>query len=378
MSTPIRTESVDALLDPARLPSFLDVTSPVTVESLDTLGYSGSDFFRVRIRGRGDPAGPWIVKRTVLADDWFSARTGDRVGREAAAVTAPELADIHRIFRLPYRAVAIETGTIALLMDDLSGCLLPDERTPLEAAAERSILDALADLHATFWASSALTELSWLHRPADFLHVMGPRGHDAPAAGGSARGVDEAVREGWKEALGQVGPAVRRALTRPAPEIAAGWGKLPHTLVHGDTKVANFALPAAGGVAVFDWAFVGRAPCTVDIGWYLAVNATRLAGTKEETLARYRALLEERLGRELDEPLWSALEEVGVVCGALMLLWSKGAALAAGREGAAVEWAWWHDRLERWVGRPRHAGSLADLTPPADDGPGSRPSLPPG
>jgi len=350
MSAPIRADSVDRLLDPEWLRSSLGTIGPLGVEPLDTLGYSGSDFFRVRTRGPDDSGGPWIVKRTVLSDDWFSARTGDRVGREAAAVTAPELADIHRIFRLPYRGVAMERGRIALLMDDLSGCLLPDERAPLEASAERSILDALAELHATFWASPALEELSWLHGPADFLHVMGPHGHGAPGAGGgSARGVDRAVREGWEAALARVSPTVRRAVTRPAPEIAAEWRHLPYTLVHGDTKVANFALPTEGVVAVFDWAFVGRAPCTVDIGWYLAVNATRLAGTKEETLAHYRALLEDRLGRRLEERLWSELEEAGVVCGALMLLWSKGAALAAGREGAAVEWGWWHERLERWA-----------------------------
>lgn len=349
MSVLIHAESVDQLLDPEWLRSSLGTDGSVAVEPLETLGYSGSDFFRVRPRGPAGSGGPWIVKRTVLADDWFSARTGDRVGRGAAAVTAPELADIHRIFRLPYRAVAMESGRTALLMDDLSGYLLPDERAPLEASVERSLLDVLAELHATFWASPALADLPWLHGLADFLHVMGPRGHDETVAGGSARGVDEAVRTGWKEALTRVDPTVRRALTRPASEIAAGWRTLPHTLVHGDTKVANFALPAEGGVGVFDWAFVGRAPCTVDIGWYLAVNATRLAGTKEETLILYRALLEERLGRRLEERLWGELEEAGVVCGALMLLWSKGAALAADRDGAADEWAWWCDRLERWA-----------------------------
>ncbi|MDX1579776.1 MAG: phosphotransferase, partial [Gemmatimonadota bacterium] len=143
------------------------------------------------------------------------------------------------------------------------------------------------------------------------------------------------------------------ALSRPAAEIAAPWAKLPHTLVHGDSKVANFAVLPGNRLCALDWAFVGRAPCTVEIGWYVAVNAPRLTGSKGDTFRRYRTLLEGHLGRALDDGLWERLEEAGVVCGARMLLWSKATAVAAGREGAEAEWAWWEARLERWAARSR-------------------------
>jgi hypothetical protein len=109
--------------------------------------------------------------------------------------------------------------------------------------------------------------------------------------------------------------------------------------------VANFALLADGRVAAFDWAMVGTGPCAIDVGWYLAVNASRLTGSKEEVLSRYRALLETALGHKLSAQLWSRLEDIAVVSGTRMLLWSKALGLDLARPGAAEEWKWWVDRL---------------------------------
>lgn len=344
-----RLSSVDSLLEADTLRSVLDVSGSVAVEALPTLGYSGSEFFRVTIEDPGSRPAAYVIKRTVLAEDWFSHRTRDSVGREAAVLTAPELAAIHQIFHLPYEAVAVEEDRFALLMRDVSDWLLPDERTALDRDDEDLTLGTLARLHATFWQSPELDELDWLHRPEDFLYVMGPHDHDreGPDAG-SARRVDELIRTGWTEALELLPDTIREALCRSASEIAATWSHLPATLIHGDTKVANFALLPGSRVCALDWAFAGRAPCTFEIGWYIAVNSSRLSGGKDLTLHRYRSLLEAELGEALDDVLWEELEEAGVVCGALMLLWAKGAAVAAGRPGAEAEWAWWEDRLAVW------------------------------
>ena len=91
-------------------------------------------------------------------------------------------------------------------------------------------------------------------------------------------------------------------LLRPAHELVDRLGSgLPRTLLHGDAKVANFALLPTG-VAAFDWSWVGAGPCTFDLGWYLAVNAGCLARPKEVVLSRYRALLEQELGNDFPEP----------------------------------------------------------------------------
>jgi hypothetical protein len=111
--------------------------------------------------------------------------------------------------------------------------------------------------------------------------------------------------------------------------------------------VANFALLADGTVAAFDWAVAGAGPCTIDVGLYLAVNASRLTATKGEILRRYRGQLETALGKRLANPLWTRLEEIAILSGARMLLWSKALAWDSARPGAAEEWRWWIDRLTR-------------------------------
>lgn len=342
--------SADSLLEPDTLRRLLDGSGAVAVDALPTLGYSGSEFFRVTIEGAAPQPSAYVVKRTVLSADWFSHRTRDRIGREAAVLSAPRLAGIHDIFSLPYEAVGVEEGRFALLMQDVSDWLLPDERTPLDRGDEELILETLARLHATYWQAPELNELDWLHRPEDFLYIMGPLDHDREnRSAGSARRVNELIRTGWREALELLPDATREALCRPPAEIAASWAHLPATLIHGDTKVANFALLPGSRVCALDWAFAGRAPCTFEIGWYLAVNSSRLSESKERTLLRYRSLLEAELEEVLDDAVWGQLEEAGIVCGALMLLWAKGAAVAGGRPGAEAEWAWWEDRLAAWA-----------------------------
>jgi hypothetical protein len=107
-----------------------------------------------------------------------------------------------------------------------------------------------------------------------------------------------------------------------------------------------------GGVAAFDWALIGAGPSTTDLGWYLAVNASRLSRSKEAVIARYRELLERELEQKLDDTLWARLEDVAVMYGARTMLWAKGAQVAVASEAAHAEWAWWARRLdevaERW------------------------------
>lgn len=344
-----RSPSVDDLIHPDSLARILEASS-IRVNPTSTGGYSGADFFEVLAEDAHDNRNRFVLKITRLAEDWFSRRTGDLVGREAMALLDPGLEELAQVLHLPYRAVAVEDGRLAILMDDVSDGLLPDERKPLASDAEALIIDRLARLHALFWEDPRLESMEWLHTSADFLHVMGPLGHDDNPAVADLP-IQSAVREGWKTAADLLPNDTHDALRRSPDQIAADWSDLPHTLVHGDTKVANFAILPDERLCALDWAFVGRAPCTCDIGWYIAVNASRLTGTRESTLALYRSRLETHLGCRLGERLWGRLEESGIVCGALMLLWSKATGVQKGREGADPEWAWWMDRLSRWTHR---------------------------
>lgn len=343
MDAPILLPSVDALLDPTTLPGLLG-RAPARVVPLGARGRSGSRFYEVLAGPEGDEA-RFVVKETRLAEHWLSSRTADDVGREAAALTTAELKPIHRIFASPYRAVAVEQGRTGILMEDVKPGLLDEQREPIAPAVEAAILDTLAELHAAFWESGKLPRLRWLLNAEGFLRVMGPRGHDDQDRTG------DDIRAGWREALEQLPEPARTAVQWPAQGIWTSWPELPETLVHGNASLANFATMPDGRIAALDWALTGRAPCTFDIGWYLAANADRLATTGEDALAAYRIALEGRRGGAMTDAAWSLMEEAGIVCGALMLLWSKATDLVAGRDGAAEEWGWWVDRLQRWAGR---------------------------
>ena len=122
------------------------------------------------------------------------------------------------------------------------------------------------------------------------------------------------------------------------------------SLLHGDAKIANFAVLPSGRAAAFDWAWVGAGPPTLDLGWYLAINAGRLARPRDAVLARYRQLLEVELGSSLPAVIWEQLVQVGLLCGALMLLWQKALALEleeAPSPQAEDDWLWWVNALVR-------------------------------
>jgi hypothetical protein len=159
--------------------------------------------------------------------------------------------------------------------------------------------------------------------------------------------VIERAQRGWELAIGLLPAPIASRLQQPPEDLIAAWGSLPRTLLHGDCKVANFALLPGRRVAAFNWGCLAAGPPALDLGWYLAVNATRIRGGKEAFVARYRHGLESALGHPLPEALWSALVSAAVDSGAMLLLWSKALALDRGDAGARAEWNWWVEHLDQ-------------------------------
>lgn len=345
---PVRLPSTDALLDPAGLEEALGPVADLRRVPFGSGGYSGSVHERWEVKRRGGEQHSLVLKRSRVSEDWTSFRTGDVVGREAVLLDTPELAGVWDVYRCPYRAYVIQGGEIALLMDDLSEELFPDVDEPITPDDEDVLLSALAGLHARYWNSDALG-LPWLAGPADFFSVLGPSSLDDEAA---PFALLDMVRGGWGRAFARLPAAVTDLLSASPEALAKRCDGLPRTLLHGDAKVANFAVLPGGECAAFDWAWTGAGPATLDLGWYLAVNAGRLARPKDAVIARYRAFLEARLGADLSDGVWERMVDVGVLCGALMLLWSKASELESGSGRAATEWEWWVERLERV--RSRH------------------------
>ena len=327
------------------------------IEPLLGVGYSNASLSRVEVNTSDGECRSFVLKRTRLDEDWTARRTEDASGREGLFLSETALAPVWDIFACPYVACAAEPGEIGLLLRDLTPELLPDARVPLSERQEGALLGALAQLHARFWDVSTHA-IDWLVRPAQYCDLLAPSVAADPAAlAVLSSTLRDTVPRGWASALARLPAVVAQHLTRPGFEWERAWADLPRTLLHGDVKVANFALLTDGRVAAFDWAMMGAGPCTIDLGWYLAVNASRLTGSKEKIVSRYRTLLETALGHPLPDQLWSRLESIGVVCGARMLLWSKALALDLGRPGAQEEWNWWVDRL---------AGIRAEVTSGAD------------
>ena len=342
---PVRVVAPDDLLQPAVLEGLLGPITSLSVQPLQNHGYSGALLQRLQVQLSRGGCQRLIHKRVRLAEDWTAYRSEDALGRQAALLAEPRLQAVWDVLACPYRAYAAANGEVGLLMADLTRWLLPDVDAPLSIGQEDQLLSALASLHARYWQSDVL-DLEWLARPAQIMRVLGP---EAPQldVGRPLEPLFELVRAGWAAALARLPERLAHWLLLPADDtvrqLATG---LPLTLLHGDAKVANFALLPTG-VAVLDWSWVGAGPCTLDLGWYLAVNAGRLARPKAAVIRSYRGRLERALGTTLPDELWSRLLAFGVLAGARLLLWQKALALEAGSPRAADEWAWWLLALEQ-------------------------------
>jgi hypothetical protein len=344
---PVRLSDPAALVDEEALESVFGALESVVVRPFAPTGRSGAVLQRVDVHMSGGGCESLVLKRIRISEDVTAYRTDDLIGRQAALLSDPRFQSVWDLFVCPYRAYAMTEGEVGLLMTDLSAWLLPDVNAPLELVEEERLLSALARLHARFWESEAL-EAEWLARPTQLMRLLGPEASTETTAR-PAEPLIQLVREGWARALAHLPPPVRGVLCRPAEELARVLSaELPETLLHGDSKVANFAITPEG-VAAFDWSLVGRGPCTVDLGWYLAVNSGRLARPKLDVLAHYRSLLEASLDRCLAEAEWRRFVAFAIAYGARMLMWEKALGLASGGPSARDEWDWWVGAIEQYV-----------------------------
>ena len=82
------------------------------------------------------------------------------------------------------------------------------------------------------------------------------------------------------------------------------------------------------------------------MGWYIAINSTRLARNKEDVIALYRTSLEAHLQHPIEEETWIKMVDLAVFTGAKMLLWNKALAYQSGTERGKNEWNWWIQKLK--------------------------------
>jgi thiamine kinase-like enzyme len=346
-----RFENISDLTNPACLCKITGPIAGISKTLLSAVGFSGSVLERVEVILQSGSIRNFILKYTRLEADWLSLRSKDSVGREAALLSESGLSGIWHSIHCPYIAFASENAETGLLMDDFTDYLFPDVREPVNVHHEDLILNAIASLHASFWESSEIKKMEWLMKPEKYLDVLGPREHESDKMAAPPDKVRNSMQEGWNLALQLLPVEINNFLKKPAVEIFKYWNDLPVTLLHGDAKIANMAVLPNHQVVMFDWTFIGWGPCGIELGWWLAVNATRLARSKEDLISKYRSCLESNLKFTIPEKTWSMMIELAIITGAMMMLWNKAIGFRAGTKRGIDEWEWWVIQLKSVVSK---------------------------
>jgi thiamine kinase-like enzyme len=312
-----------------------------------TVGFSGTKLERIKIELSDGECRSFIFKDIPSAQDFTAWRTGDVSGREARLLRERQLDRIWDIFDSPYLAYSIGDQHCGVLMEDLSDSLFPDVREPLQRSAEEKLLCAFAKLHAEFWEHPVLSQITWLGQELVYFNFLSPNVVSEERVKGRTSPLFEHVEAGWDHARTLVSNALWEFLNKPAAELHQIANGLPKTLLHGDSKVANFAIDANGKLNAFDWAMIATASPACEIGWYIAVNATRLTRSKEEIFRFYRNEFENHLGSNVSTTDWNRTEAAAILSAGMALLWSKALNCKKGLAGSQDEWTWWMDRIEK-------------------------------
>jgi Phosphotransferase enzyme family len=297
----------------------------VPEQPFDHAGFSGAALTRL-VRGDGCA---FILKRMSLKQDWIMRATDDLWCREAAlAAAAPDLGDG---LETPVLGAASDGDAHALLMRDISAHLLSS------GAITTTQLDVIISRMAELHARPAPDGLPWCDLTRRLtLHTR------ATARVAEAYGAQVAhdIINGWRLfdelAPPRASDIVRGLQDDPSPLVVA-LNRAPAAFLHGDLKLDNIGLDAAGRMWLIDWAMTLVAPPAVELGWFIAINSRRLPLPLDDVIARYASAA--RMPRELR----ARHDALTVLCGLLLRGWRKALDAAA---GDGDELRWWCERVE--------------------------------
>ncbi|MBI1378049.1 MAG: phosphotransferase [Frankiales bacterium] len=300
----------------------------------DAPGKSGALLERVIVDGA-----PHMLKFLDLGRDWTMRASGVLRGATCELWWRWLLDRLPGCLDQPVVDVAVgevEPGrrVTAVLMRDVGASLVQVGEEPIDLDVHRTLLHHAAALHAAFW--DAGPEIDVVTPLARFLELSPVMAETEAARGGDPL-VPRLVGEGWPllatvapRAAAVVGPLARD----PSPLVTALAGT-PQTLVHGNLKLDNLGIDAEGRTVLLDWETSGRGAPTFDLAWYLAINCRRLPESKEDTIAAYRASLEEH--GVPTQGWWDEQLALSLLGGLVLFGWEK----AFG--GLDDELLWWQE-----------------------------------
>jgi Phosphotransferase enzyme family len=300
----------------------------------DAPGKSGAVLERLEIDGE-----PYILKHLDLSDDWTMRASGSLRGAPLELWRRGILDRLPNCLNQPIVAAAPEgrsgdgrSGGCAVLMRDVGRWLVPVSDNPIPLSQHRRFLAHMAALHASFWdCGPEVDVVPTMHRYLELSPWMA----EAEAAIGSDHLVPQLVAKGWP-LLADVAPAaaaVASPLARDPGPLVEALAATPQTFVHSNWKLDNLGSDDSGRTILLDWEQPGRGAAASDLAWYLAINCRRLPQSKEDTIAAYRAALED-CGVDT-EPWWGIQLSLSLLGALVQFGWEK----ALG--GYDEELAWW-------------------------------------
>lgn len=227
---------------------------------------------RLRLGYRGDPGGlpDVMVAKFPNADPmakFFAQlygffRTEAECYRQAATVGLGVPTPITYLTE-----VSDDDADTLLLMEDLGDARMADQVRGADLADAEAVIDAGAQLHATWWESARLAELSWL-RPLNNPAYMG---------------VGEQYVQSWPAFAAMFADAVPAAAIdvgeRLGGQLPASYNWLmanrPTTLAHVDFRLDNFFFDRPDApVTIIDWQLSVRSVGAFDIGYFIVQSLT--------------------------------------------------------------------------------------------------------
>jgi hypothetical protein len=334
-------DSIDELLAPANLSSLVGfAVTNVSRLAFDVPHRSANELFEIRFAGETGPA-RLILKVFQPRRDWVMRLTNDSLTREAMLFTHGIYAQMPVQILVPVIAAARHGDTWATLMTDVSTQLLP-VNAPLTREQAILLVQHLAQLHSHFIGDASLKEPALgLSSLRDFVTILSPVRVRQELDSGQSHPVLQLADRGWEEFHTQAPADVRSIITKlqssPDP-LLAKLREMPHTLLHGDYKIANLGithLPPHATVAL-DWQDAAYGPGTLDLGYFLALCARWLPFSKDRAIELY---LNELAARNQYVSLREL--ELGLLAGgALRLLWLM-------VSSSPTELDWWYRHIRR-------------------------------
>jgi hypothetical protein len=261
--------------------------SKVTELQVEPLALSGAttDMARLRITYADVGAGPESLVAKIRGKKPVQVQMDHAMGlfeRERRFYT--ELADLVPVHTArPYYAG--DGDVTPLLLQDLGGLRMGEQRRGLAIDDAAAMMDSLAAMHAKFWQSSTLSA-DWLVSPTDGVYcqmICQVVASGAPAAAERFAGnVSDATLAAMNDAAQDWDQVLRRC--------AEG----PHTLAHNDCRLDNVffgSSPADHTVRPYlvDWQVPASTRGTQDVANLLAgsMNVDELAEHWERLVLRY-------------------------------------------------------------------------------------------